>query len=545
MPRCCHPSRREVLRWAAVVAATPLLSALGDPERAYAATGPGIPMNLELVTLTETSAILTWFTGEPSRPDSTGRPAPVASDTEVLIGTSPSALRTVIHDTRPTPYHYAEITGLEPGGTYFYSARSGGIPATPSPFFEGNPVGTSASLSTPFVFTTPRPPPGRFLFSIALCNDLHLGETTAGLITSTGGGLPPGFHQVSGEPPYSQVMAEALATEARARGASLLLAAGDISSEAASLDLAHAKSYLDAFGTYQDAYLVARGNHDRPHQGVAYATCSPVAGAPGYHDCFRDAFFPGVPTWFTHHTGGLRVVGLDTYDKIGNGGDNGILSPAQLAYVRTTLAQDRERPTIVFGHHPITLEASLTTAEPLLFDLDPAQGRQIESLYQATPGVFLHHSGHTHRNKRTTSPLAPGVMFQEVAATKEYPGGFHLLRLFSGGYALNFYKFRGDLAREWSERTRQEDFGGYPYYTAGTIADRNVVVARDLSGLTAAGGPGTPAAPAPARPTPAPTAAPDLPRTGLDPRFPVAGTAALAAGIAAEAWLERSGVRPR
>lgn len=101
--------------------------------------------------------------------------------------------------------------------------------------------------------------------------------------------------------------------------------------------------------------------------------------------------------------------------------------------------------------------------------------------YAATPGMFLHHAGHTHR---TVSPLAPGVTHQEVAAGKEYPGGFALLRLHTGGFALNFYKCRSDLAREWSERSRQEILGLWPQFSLGaSVADRNSVVCRDLSGL--------------------------------------------------------------
>ena len=131
---------------------------------------------------------------------------------------------------------------------------------------------------------------------------------------------------------------------------------------------------------------------------------------------------------------------------------------------------------------PINLEASLATDRPLLFDLNQQQATQLESAYAASPGVFLHHSGHTHRNKRTLSPNAPGVVFQEVAAVKEYPGGFQLLRVFTGGYALNFYKFRGLLAQEWSERSRPEYGGLSPFYVFGNWADRNSVVEHDLSG---------------------------------------------------------------
>ena len=188
--------------------------------------------------------------------------------------------------------------------------------------------------------------------------------------------------------------------------------------------------------------------------------CSAVPGHDTYHDCFRDAFFSAGPTWFSAQANGLRVIGLDTYDKIGSGGDNGVLSEEQFAFLGDELAGNKDQPTLVLGHHPVTVEASLTTTiPPVTFDMDPQQAARLESLYAASPGVFLHHAGHTHRNKRTLSTTATEVVFQEVAAVKEYPGGFHLLRVFTGGYALNFYKFRDTLAQEWSERSRQE-YGG-------------------------------------------------------------------------------------
>lgn len=540
MPWCCHPTRRQFLQWTGLVAATPFLGALADVERAYAQTAgaAGLPINLELVTLTETSAILTWFTGDPTQPDPMGRLAPVPADTEVLLGTSPASMTAAVHDTTPTAFHYAELTGLEPGQTYFFVARSGGVPATPAVSTLGNPIGTSTLNSYPagpFVFTTPQPPPGTFLFAIALCNDLHLGETVAGLATTQAGqGIPPGVSQLPGLPPYAEVMAGALGPEARARGADLLVAAGDVSSEGGLRDLSDAKRYLDGFGTYGSDYLVTRGNHDRPHADDDAATCTPAPADPTRHDCFGDVFFPGAKPWFLKERFGLRILGLDTYDKIGSGGDNGVLSDAQFAFVRDALGRDKDRPTLVIGHHPVTLEASLTTVgTPLGFDMNTQQAMELEQLYATTPGVFLHHSGHTHRNKRTLSTTAPGVVFQEVAAVKEYPGGFHLLRVFTGGYALNFYKFKTQLAQEWSERSRPEYLGLAPFYVFGNAVDRNSVVARDLSGLESAAAPA--AAPSPS----SSVGAGHLPGTGLDSASAVAGAAALAAGVAAEAWLRR------
>jgi Icc protein len=73
---------------------------------------------------------------------------------------------------------------------------------------------------------------------------------------------------------------------------------------------------------------------------------------------------------------------------------------------------------------------------------------------------------------------------QEIAAGKEYPGGFSLLRLYTGGFALNFYKTRSRLARAWSERSRQEILGPWPQFALGSsVSDRNTMVERDLSGL--------------------------------------------------------------
>ena len=97
---------------------------------------------------------------------------------------------------------------------------------------------------------------------------------------------------------------------------------------------------------------------------------------------------------------------------------------------------------------------------------------------------------------------------------------------------MNFYKTRSDLAREWSERTRQEYFGLVPYYVLGTIGDRNSVVARDLSGLRPVRGPGSSAPPAsPPRPGPARPGG-SLPATGLSDVVPAAALAAAAAGAA-------------
>lgn len=473
---CCGPSRRDVLRVGAILAGASLAALPGRARGAAEAT----PVNLELVTLTETEAVLTWYTGVPGTDDGLGRMEPAPAGGEVWYGTSPAALTQIAGGQSGTPYHYAEITGLEPGRTYYYKAVSDGKAATATFLAAGQAAGAPTSVPGVFSFTTPQPPPGRFLFAVALCNDLHLGETVAGLV----GGLDfiKGISQVPGRPPYPEVMTGAMVADARRRGATYLLAAGDLTSEAEPADLARAKQLLDGFGTYERDYFVARGNHDRAHAGAEWESCTP--GRWQGNDCYRDAFNGGSdPTYFAQDLNGLRVIGLDTYDKAGDGGDAGGVSAEQMAWLRAELRLQRDRPTIVFGHHPL-LTPDAPQAVTGGSGLDVGQAAAVMLEYTFAPGVFLHHAGHTHRNKRFVLPGTTGVVQQEVAAAKEYPGGFTLLRLHEGGYALNFYKTRDPLAREWSERSRQELAGLWPQLSLGNaVSDRNTMVRRNLSGL--------------------------------------------------------------
>ncbi|MGH6657524.1 MAG: metallophosphoesterase family protein [Actinocrinis sp.] len=245
------------------------------------------------------------------------------------------------------------------------------------------------------------------------------------------------------------------------------------------------RQLLDGWGTFGRNYFVARGNHDRPRVGADYAGCTAVPGATDHHDCWGDAFDLQRQQLSLHEVGGLRIAALDTTTLDDAGGT---MDAEQLSDLKRALHKDRDQPTILFGHHPVTYESAVTTAAGPAFDLDRASAVALERLYDKTPGVFLHHSGHTHRNKRTfavdeSRNPKQSVEFLEVCATKEYPGGYSLIKVYTGGYMVSFYKTRTPLAQAWSHRSRGEYYGLYPNYTLGTIGDRNHTVTRDLSGL--------------------------------------------------------------
>jgi 3',5'-cyclic-AMP phosphodiesterase len=514
---CCGLTRRQLLRLTSAAVAGGLALPVLQAVRASAAggtDGSGLYVqDLELVTVTDTSFVLTWYTAsapEPAVPyQPTQEPAPVITDGVVRYGTDPDRLdRQAWEYGAGTAYHHVEVTGLRPGTTYYYQACSAGVAAAPRLYpqltfppgglvIPPNPtdvqleailaelLSSGVALSaSPGSVTTLVPPPGRLLFTVALSNDVHTGETVSGLATST---FPPGFSQLPGLPPYPVVMAESMTADAAARGADVLIVAGDLTAANLPDQLAGSKALLDQFGNLTLSgtlrpgdYVVARGNHDQPQNGSAYASCSPV-GTTGYYDCLPAVYDLPQGTLTTTEVGGLRLVGLDTTTL---NTPSGAIVDDEFDALQQVLADQPDQPTLVFGHHPVTDESAYSTIAGPGFDLDRADAARLEALYAATPGVFFHHSGHTHRNLRTSSPVATGVDFLEVAATKEYPGGFVLLRVYQGGYMANFYKSSSALARQWSQTSSGEYLGLYPAYTLGALTDRNRVAARNFSALT-------------------------------------------------------------
>ncbi|MBZ9640664.1 metallophosphoesterase, partial [Streptomyces sp. PSKA30] len=108
--RCCLsalsalsalPAPHHVLRSAALL--TPvLLHGLRTPSRIPARHPDAVAaVHLELVTLTEDHAVLTWFTGVPGTDDGLGRMVPAITEGEVLYGTHPARLNRVAGEDRP------------------------------------------------------------------------------------------------------------------------------------------------------------------------------------------------------------------------------------------------------------------------------------------------------------------------------------------------------------------------------------------------------------------------------------------------------------
>ena len=484
-------TRRQLLRHAGLVAATFPAARMAAPEWALAqeAGDLAVPMNAELVTVTDTEMVVTWFTGDPTRPDEYGRPTPVAAPGRLLLGTSPSpADWEEVASHEPTPYHHVRVRGLQPGTRYWFRAESNGLPAAPTQLSPIDPDPTNAG-----VFTTLVAPGGRELLRVAWMNDLHIGEHVSGLAYSDdrlpGGGFPPGY-AVDPDNPYWRFMARGAVAAAADHGCRLLLANGDLTSGAELAGLQEARSTFDSFGTLggsgarhgvsvplvsadtPPAYFVTRGNHDRAHEG---GSCTPPPGHPDLADCFRDTFSQGFErstTRFSVLAGDARAryrfVGLDSANIATGAGQ---LPAEELDFLEAELAAGD--PTIPLFHHHVGDQSTLIGVPPATFGVNPADAERFRVLLARHDNVVGVYSGHTHRNNRTTSRETGAVPYFEGAAAKEYPGGYTVVRLFERGYMVNFWKTATPDALRWSERSRGEYLGLYPYYTLGGFADRN------------------------------------------------------------------------
>lgn len=418
-----------------------------------------IASDLEVVTVTDCSVVLTWTTRVRNR---AGRLRPMPADTEVRIGSTDGhgALPVRYFDGGRTAYHYAEVGGLEAGREYRFEAYSDGCRAHSARTLVTRRAGTPESTG---VFTTLMPPPGRLLRTIALMNDLHYGEDRSGLLVA---GVMDGMRHQTEQ--YPEFMLGAALEELRGvdRRVDQLVVAGDLTDTGTMDQSLAVRARLDDWGALGRDYFVCRGNHDMPPKGEA--------------DHWGAVFHPHQEL-IEYTLGGMRLIALDTTRLNGSGGT---LTAGQVEHLRELLLADPDRPTLVFGHHPITRHAAVSNPGGPGFVLDRANAAALHGLYRSAPGVFLHHSGHTHRNRVTRPDAAVDVEFLEVAAVKEYPGGYTLLRIYEGGYLANFYKTRSDRARCWSTRTRRQYLGLHPDHSLGSCADRNHTVRRDFSGLT-------------------------------------------------------------
>lgn len=481
-------SRRALITTGAALTRGLLLTGFADapskasPASAYPVAGLDgtlVATDLEVTTVTTNSVTFTWATydgphtsyGElvPARPANTEvRMAPLNAHTP---------LKVVHYDSTPRGFHHITITGLKPGTSYRFECRSNNTVAEPGLLAMKMPTEPTSTG----IVTTLTPPPGRYIDTLAFTNDTHIGESEHGLITK---GFPPPIQQLPGRPPYPKVMLAGTLMELRHRGIRHVFVNGDCTSEARPIEVADFCALMDTFGTYNKNWFVTRGNHDRPHTpdsdpSAHYEKYPVLPGTEDHRDPWGARLVPHQKAWETR-IGAARIIGIDSTHLDLPGG---VISPEQFTQLRQMLKRDPHRPTILMCHHPVTSESAFTNAAGPTFVLNRQDATTLQGMLADTPGAFLMLAGHTHRAKRVSPDDAKNVDFVELPAVKDNPGGYTLVRFYTGGYQLNFYRTSTPGALEWASRCRWAGYGFNAEATTGKTSDRNYVRRCDLSRL--------------------------------------------------------------
>lgn len=416
--------------------------------------------DLEVVTITPTSAVISWITRTPWR--LSGLPRPVTAGTQLALGPAGGPMRIVHDDPTPRAFHMVEITGLEPGRRYHFQASSQGQIAQAGL----RPAKLAGSYEQTGSFVTLTVPPGRYLTTIALVNDIHIGERRQGIVL---GPLPTSVLPDPELTDYPQLMLTRTLDDLGRRGNPLLLVNGDITYDNTPQQNKIAQDLLTGYGIQRRDWVVTRGNHDHPRRN---------------DDPFADYFVGYQQNQTVAEASGLRIMAMDS--TRGSGG--GWITGDQYEQIMTELWADPARPTLAATHHPVTNEAAWSAISGPQFMLRARDRLRLQLIERQSPGLFLHVAGHTHRMRRDRADLVRAhTQYLENAACAAYPGGYSLLHLFEGGYLVNFWRPRDPDALDWLFRSRWQVLGIGAHLMLGSTDDRNHRVEVDLSGLQPSG----------------------------------------------------------
>lgn len=419
---------------------------------------------LELITVTDTSASLTWETNVPAY-------------SSIRYGTERGRLdKTVRRNGPPVRFHHCTITGLEPGQTVYYVCESDGATLSRGPRSPGK-------------FTTLVPPPGKERFAFAQLTDTHVGQSAVCRFVERGRELSEGVTWPDRSMPFWALSVGAAIYEINERKVAFTVIKGDVTHHSAATEFPLAKRLFDRLDA---PYYVLDGNHDN----LALLLRTFGLARPFYS--------------FDHE--GFHFVALCS--DILRGGVAAHVAD-QLAWLKADLARSKGKWTFLFTHHPVPPDlrrpggsswgkrlfelgkdlASSSLGGRAAYAMDIATGRLAHippETSRALAALFREHgrcaglfSGHLHRNYVGTWPEETGTMpYIETASTKEYPCGYAITRVFEGGYMQTYHTPRDPRVLEWSAMT-QDAYRNIGYGSKiGGVGDRNFVVRFDKLNLS-------------------------------------------------------------
>lgn len=298
--------------------------------------------------------------------------------------------------------------------------------------------GTEVDVQGVTVRTLDRP--GELLCRFATINDVHFGETVAGVVSGTD--IGPTFSVPDGEEPYPEFMNRGAVAAMAAIDPAVVLAKGDLT--ASGVD-AEYQRFIDVYRTaFGDRLMHIRGNHDAYH-GATFADTSVQS---------RD--LPGVT---------VAMIDTSRIHQV-----NGSVGADQLEWL-DELAARADRPVLLFGHHHIW-NPDRDPRRDDHFGIRPTDSEALIEVFVRRKSLVGYFAGHTHRNHRQLIEATGDVPWVEVACVKDYPGSWAEYRVFDGGILQIHRRIDTPEALAWSEQTRHMYRGAYAAYASGTLQDR-------------------------------------------------------------------------
>ena len=284
------------------------------------------------------------------------------------------------------------------------------------------------------------PRAGARLATVATVNDVHFGETVAGVMD----GMPDGpfFSVGPGEEPYPELMNRAAIEEIRALDPDAVVVKGDLTCDG--LD--------EEYAAFLAAYEPAFG--DRLHH------------VRGNHDAYRfQTYAPEGPQRIDVE--GLTIALLDTTVP---GRASGRLPADQLEWLED-LAAEADRSVLALGHHHVWSPESSTRPTDY-FGINPDDSERFVAAVARQPRIIGYAAGHTHRNRVRRFRASGDRPWIEVACVKDYPGTWAEYRVFEGVVLQVHRRISTPEALAWTEKTRHMFGGLYGQYAFGALADR-------------------------------------------------------------------------
>jgi 3',5'-cyclic-AMP phosphodiesterase len=208
----------------------------------------------------------------------------------------------------------------------------------------------------------------------------------------------------------------------------------------------------------------------------------PVYLVPGNHDrrenlraAFADSAYLPKDGEFLHYTvehHPIRFIGLDTVIP---GAGHGEICPRRLDWIDARLAEQPERPTVVFMHHP-----PFTTGIAHMDAINCRGGEELGEVIACHPQVLRVLCGHHHRPIQTLwagtiASVAPSTAHQVVLglgpdAPSRFnlePPAYHLHVTLPGGGMITHHAYVGDFAGPYEFKLDAD----YPGVTRAAAAE--------------------------------------------------------------------------